>query len=182
MINLIPPAARKSVIREYWLRVAAIWMFLIGTGLLLVSVLLLPTYMQILIQMGGITKTTDDTTARVASYDGLVAELALANTRAGVLTSNSTAEPLSVYIENIEAVSGSAVTINSYAYEMLATGEAKITLAGIAARRGDLASFRDTLSTDPQYRTVELPISNLIKERDLLFSIELTLASSTPTP
>ncbi len=180
MINLIPPAARKSIIREYWLRVMAVWMFLFGTGFLIVSTLLLPTYVQILIQKGGITENHVDTSDRMATYDGLMQELLAAGLLADILTGNASSTLVSHYIENIERESGSAVTINAYTYLVQSSGDAIITIAGIADSRQALAAFRDALSSDSQYYKVELPISNLIKERDLLFSMKLYLATSTP--
>jgi hypothetical protein len=179
MINLIPPTARRSVIREYWLRVISVWLFLLGTGFLIVATLLLPTYMIILIQKGETVDNAKSSSETAATYDGLAAELSDGTELARVLLSSPSTTPLSQYIQTIEAQSGDAVAVNSYVYKMDTSGEGVITISGIADTRQALAGFRDVLSNDSHFSNVELPISNLIKERDLLFSIQLLLATST---
>lgn len=181
MINLIPPTARRSVIREYWLRVMSVWMFLIGTGCLIVAALLLPTYVQIWIQLNGLSELASASSDMVASYDISAQELIVASNQAKILNPPATSTPFSVYINNIETVSGSAVTLTAFTFVRPNIGETSISISGIARTRQDLANFRDSLSADTAYSRVELPISNLIKEKDLLFSMQLYLATSTST-
>ncbi len=53
-----------------------------------------------------------------------------------------------------------------------------LQVAGRAATRGDLLKFVEQLESDPTFARVESPISNLIKERDLDFTLELVVNAS----
>lgn len=44
MINLLPPEAKRVVKKEYMLRVYTIWMFLLASVILIVSVLQIPSF------------------------------------------------------------------------------------------------------------------------------------------
>jgi hypothetical protein len=179
MINLLPPNARRNVIREYWLRVATVWMFLLGTGCLIVAALLLPTYVQIQIQLNALSESMNASTETISSYDTLARELVVANDRSKILLNAASSTPFSVYVTNIEQLSGQAISINTYTFTRPKTGEATIAISGIARTRQELADFKDVLSSEGVYSRVDLPISNLIKEKDLLFSMQLFIATST---
>ncbi len=179
MINLLPPTARRSIVREYWLRVATVWMFLLGTGCLIIAALLLPTYVQIHIQLRALSESVNASTEMITSYDTLAQELLTANDRAKILINAASSTPFSTYVNSIEELSGQAISINTYTFTRPKTGEATITVSGVARTRQELADFKDVLSTDGAFSRVELPISNLIKEKDLLFSMQLIVSTST---
>lgn len=180
MINLIPPAARRSVMREYWFRAISVWLLLCGTGCIIIAVLLFPTYILIRMQVNQIDANMTASSDKVATFDVSSAELTLANTRAQVLTSISSSTPFSTYVDTIETLSGGEVTISQMVFARPQTG-GTIKLSGTAKTRQALAQFRDALEAETAFDAVDLPISNLIKERDLLFFMDITLATSTPT-
>ena len=180
MINLIPPAARKSVTREYWLRVISVWLFLFGTGCLIISVFLLPTYMLVhgqTVTLGGQVLATADTSA---NFDASIATLAKASADALFLKKSASTTPFSSYLKTLESLTGSGVSLHSVNYSHSAATADKLTIAGVASTRAELATFRDTLEATPEFVTVVLPISSLAKATDVLFSLDMTLATTTP--
>lgn len=180
MINLIPPAARRSVVREYWLRAISVWLLLFGTGCLIVASLLLPTYVLIRLQVGELEQTAVAASEKVATYDVSASALVAANKQAQLLMGTSTT-PFSTYLTQLEQFAGAGVVLRDIQFVRSKTGVGSITVAGTAATRQVLANFRDALEAEPAFSKVNLPISNLIKDRDLLFVIDITLATSTPT-
>ena len=50
-----------------------------------------------------------------------------------------------------------------------------ITLSGVAADRESLAAFRDSLLGDEAIEKADLPISNLAKDKDINYSITVTM-------
>ena len=180
MINLIPPAARKSVVREYWLRVISVWLFLLGTGCLIVSVLLLPTYMLVrgqTVTLGGQALATADKTA---SYDASIAALVKASTQAAFLKAGASTTPFSGYLKIIESLSTTGISVNSVSYTHVSATVDKMTISGVAQTREGLAMFRDALEASPEFVSVVLPIASLAKATDVLFSMDMTLATTTP--
>ena len=179
MINLIPPTARRSVAREYWLRTISIWLLLLGTGCLIVAVLLFPTYILIRMQVSLIDTNLTALSDKIATFDVSSAELTLANTRARTLTSVASTTPFSTYMSSVNQLAGGEIQITQIVFSRQAS-DGKIKVSGIAKTRQALAQFRDRLEADQAFADVNLPISNLIKERDLLFVMDISLATSSP--
>lgn len=178
MINLIPPAARASVTREYWLRVLSVWFFLFGTACVVIVVLLFPTYVLIRMQVGVLDATVLAASSKTATFDESVAALTLANTQAKILVGEGSTTPFSQYISDIESTAGRDVQVSQLTFER-SGAKGTISVSGVAKTRQSLAHFSDTLALNKAFSEVNLPISNLIKDKDLVFSMNITLASST---
>lgn len=179
MINLIPPTARRSVTIEYWLRAIAVWLLLLGTSCLILAILLFPTYILIRMQVSLLGTNLTASSDKIATFDVSSAELTLANNRARILTSVTSTTPFSVYMDTVNQLAGGEVEITQMTFSR-PESEGKIKLTGIAKNRQALAQFRDQLEANSAFANVNLPISNLIKERDLLFVMDINLATSTP--
>lgn len=179
MINLIPPAGRARIVREYWIRVIAVWLFLFGTGCLLVAALLLPTYVLIHSQTSLLSQTVAVNIDKVTTFDVSVLKLTEATNLARLLTGEGTTTLTSWYLTNLETSAGTEVTIRSYDFDRPFLRGGTVTIAGVATTRQALANFRDQVASDPVFSAVNLPIGTLIKDRDVLFSMRITLATST---
>lgn len=177
MINLIPTTARSKIVTEYWLRVVAVWMFLFGTGCLVVASLLLPTYMLLRGELTALRNEVIDNEARVASFSTSAKELAQAMERAQTLLAVS-GTPVTQFDARLNEIAGSAVAIESALFT-LGTSTVTITITGIAETRSALATFRDAVEASPEFANTVLPISSLIKDRDLDFTMTIT-GSTTP--
>jgi Tfp pilus assembly protein PilN len=181
MINLIPPAARRNVVREYWIRVISVWMFLMGTGFLVVAALLLPTFVLIRSQINVLSAASYMVAEKVASYDVSATELKLASTQAVILASAGTTTPFSAYLSLIEKNTGDGIQIRSVDFSRAGVSGGTVVLSGESKTRQALADFRDLMESEGLFTKVDLPISNLIKERDVLFSMQMVIATNTPT-
>lgn len=178
MINLVPPAAKKSIAFEYWKRVIAVWLFLFSGAFVILAVFLLPTHMALRSEIGFLEETVAAGVDRFSNYDISATELITASKRAQLLLENNATNSPSGLIAVLTQYAGANVVVNNYQFTKL-DSVPTITLAGLAVSRQDLARFRDSVSADSRFALVNLPISNLIKEKDLLFSMEITLATST---
>jgi hypothetical protein len=181
MINLIPPAGKAWIVREYWTRVIAVWLFLFGTVCLLVAALLLPTYVLIHYQIKILVRSVDATAEKVATFDASAGALVAASNQAAILVGTGTTTPTTWYVEKLETLSGTDVSIRSFDVNRQAPTGSTITITGEAATRQSLANFRDELTANANFSDVNLPIGNLIQDRNVLFSMKVTLATSTPS-
>ncbi len=179
MINLIPPAGRARIVREYWIRVSVVWLFLFGTGCLLVASLLLPTYVLIRVQTSMLSQTVAVNIDKVTTFDVSFGELTTATNQARLLKGNGTTTTTSWYLTNLEKMAGTEVAIESFDFDRPLLHGGSVTISGLATTRQALSDFRDQIVADPAFSAVNLPIGNLIKDRDLLFSMNITFATST---
>lgn len=178
MINLIPPSAKKSITFEYWKRVIAVWLCLFSMALIILAVFLLPTHIALRSQISFLEDSVNEGVVRVSSYDISATELVATSNRAKSLLENMSTNTPSLLITLLKLYAGSNVMLNNFQFTKLESNPS-LTLAGVAATRQDLATFRDAVSADTRFVAVNLPISNLIKDKDLLFSMEITLATTT---
>ena len=178
MINLIPPTAKKSIKREYIKRVLTVWLLLFSTGFAIIAVFLLPTFMALLGEISALEETAEAGLARVSQYDISATELTTASNQAKLLLDRATSSSPAEVIASITNYAGTAVSLTNFQFTNLAT-IGKLTISGIASTRQDLAIFRDAVSNDDHFSAVDLPISNLIKDKDLLFTMNISFATST---
>ncbi|MES2967049.1 MAG: hypothetical protein V4668_04670 [Patescibacteria group bacterium] len=178
MINLIPPAAKKSIKGEYIKRVLTVWLLLFSAAFGILAVFLLPTFVALRSEISVLEQTAQAGQARVSQYDVTATELITANTQATLLLERATSSAPSEVINTLITLAGPRVSLTNFQFTNLATA-GKITLSGIASTRQDLAVFRDGVSSDERFSAVDLPISNLIKDKDLLFTMNISFATST---
>ena len=178
MINLIPPTAKKSIHREYLKRVATVWLFLFSVALTMLTIFLLPTYVALQREITSLETTTAVSSDRVSQFDISATELIKTNNQAMLLLHSVTTITPSKVISTLSDTAGSQVKLTNFQFSNLDT-TGKVTISGVAVSRQDLAVFRDAVSADSRFSEVNLPISNLIKDRDLLFSMSMTISSTT---
>ncbi|MCB9811565.1 PilN domain-containing protein [Candidatus Nomurabacteria bacterium] len=175
MMNLIPPQAKRVVTAEYWVRVFTVWLWLLSLGLLISLVLSVPVHFL----MGGINKSLsgkfDEVKKQQEQYDAAVAETKEFNTRLKLLTRGPVLVPHSIIINALDDIGGLAVSIDQVTFKADATS---VDIVGHAATRADLSNFASALEEHEFFSNVELPISNLAKDRDITFVMSVELAES----
>lgn len=178
MINLIPPIAQKKLKQEYWIRVISLWALLASAAGLVLAVLVIPVYVLVSIQLNA--QVTDVAVAEGERSSLVEAEAALrqAGIYARLVVSEEGLLPLTQHITLLNELAGGGISFTDYQYQQLATDNS-IIIKGEASTRADLATFRDRLEAQSDYTDIVLPISALIRETDIDFSITLTVASST---
>lgn len=172
MINLIPPKAKKGIIFEYWIRVVSVWMILGSFVLLLGAAVLFPVYVLIGVQI------SDDAiaaTEKVNNYENISSQLIRASEQARYIKEESNYDLFSEYLNLFEELKGTAVILNQIQVARKENEVAPVILNGIADDRQSLASFRDRLLSDKNITSVDLPISNLARDKDIPFSITVVL-------
>jgi Tfp pilus assembly protein PilN len=178
MINLIPYSAQKKLKQEYWIRIVSLWSILLSAALLVLAVLMVPIYVLVSIQLNA--QATDTVVAAEERSSLVDAEAALqqASLYARLVLNETASRSLTNEIARLNQLGGEGILFSNYVYQQAATGDT-LAVSGIARTRADLAAFRDQLEAQVQYTNVVLPISALIQETDLDFSITLQFATST---
>ncbi len=173
MINLIPPSARAAVQKEYWLRVTAVWLMLGGVGALLATSFFLPLYVRVQSELSLLEEEINRNAAAVATFNTSSAALETAMSQAKLLMLYASTTPLTTYDAKIIELAGSGVTVASIEY-VRSEATVAIKVTGVARSRSELARFRDDLEADALFESVILPISSLIKDRELDFTMNVT--------
>jgi len=107
--------------------------------------------------------------------------LVQASQQAREILQQSEIPSMSSYIDLFTSIQGSDITITRLSLIREESGLSPVSIIGSASDRQSLASFRDRMLAHPLITEVDLPISNLATDRNIQFSITVTMANSTDT-
>lgn len=178
MINLIPPKAKKSLVIEYWVRVASVWFILWSVVILVAASILFPAYVLISSQVDVYATSAAEASEKVASFEDVSVSLVQASQEARAIMNESEIEQFSDYIDLFSNLERESIYISEISLQRTEAGISPVTLSGIASDRQSLASFRDRLLAEPVVESVELPISNLAQGSDISFSLIVVISET----
>ena len=92
-----------------------------------------------------------------------------------LLNKSGTSTPITTAIKLILGHQVSGVTLNEISYNKSSDGLAVVNLAGMAQTRGQLLAFIAAFRSDSVFKKVDSPVSNLIKERRVDFTLTLQI-------
>ena len=171
MINLIPPDARKAVVKEYWLRVSVVWLFLLAISLVIVGVFQLPSYVLLQTQEVAFAEQFESAQQKQEAFEVSETLIKQANLEAQHLNNFATSTPFSVYMEILDGLATNGVTIEQFAFRKEEQLLKEILITGIASDRRSLTTFKDVITADAAFADAILPIANLAQDLDIVFSI-----------
>ncbi len=170
MANLIPPQALKRVRREYFARVAAVWLFLIAAGISVVALLLLPVYVLIENQTKAYAGQYDAAAGQSGEFAEISDTITRSNSVAATLLNENRSVAISEYLKVVTGAASDGVTITQF---VVPKGTDPIVVGGRASTRSKLAAYKEALEETGSFERVELPISSLASERNIDFSMQL---------
>lgn len=175
MINLIPSSEKRRITLEYWFRVATVWMALFSFATLLAICVMVPAYVLISIQVNSGAATSKEALEKVVAFETAGAVLQRANNQARAVVDNERFVPISDLISLVQQHENESLQISAVAITRVTDSFAPLQVSGEAATRQALAAFRERLLAESEVESVELPISNLAKDRDIEFNLTVVL-------
>lgn len=175
MINLIPNSAKKSIQKEYWVRVVSVWMILLSIALVFSAIVTLPSYVLISSQVLVYEQSAAEAVQKVEDYKLVSKKLIQSTQQAKFALDENTLDSFAGYIFLFEDLEGVGISINEIEIAREESSVKPIIVSGIADNRQELASFRDRILEVENVSAVDLPISNLAKDREIPFSLTVTI-------
>lgn len=182
MINLIPPKAKKIVIREYWTRAGAVWLLMFSFAFLIMAFLSVPTYILLRSLESAMASQIDYAKAEQGSYKESESTIKNANALINHLNRSEAQMSFSSLLGELDTVAGAGVTLTEFGFVEEDGALKQISLLGHADTRVLLSSFRDRLVAHNLFLSVDLPLSNLAKDRDITFSMKVMLETEETKP
>ena len=178
MINLIPADAKKHLVREYWLRSVTVWFSLWTFALALGVFVLVPSYVLINLQVKAYSDSAQTADEKNANFESVGKDLSEASKTAATLKEHFSDLPMTDYIKLLHGFESSSISITQISIERDEDGVGPIKMTGIAEDRQSLAAFRNRMLEDEIIDTVDLPISNLAKDRQIPFELTVTMVKA----
>lgn len=187
MIDLLPASAKNTIRKEYRLRVFTVCAAMLSLVLAAMVISFLPTYLFVLSRHEAflVESQSDQTQSRISRVKEM--ETTVRNTNKKVdLLKNEASVPYvkDVFMEILKSKpAGVSVTGLSYDHGGVVSKKGKdeavspptIGIQGKSSDRAALLAFKDTLAQKKEFSSVDLPISSLVKDTDLTFSINVIM-------
>lgn len=175
MINLIPPQGIRAAKREYVLRTAATALMLFGTIVLLLVAAHVPTYILVDAQIKTLELTAEKEAGREDAIKTAEAEVKRVQAVLAQLKKTPSKTREIDVVTEIEKYTSGAIELQNFTVTMENVKTDLIQVRGIAATREALAQFKNALENSPLFEKADIPISDLVRETNLPFTITLTL-------
>lgn len=180
MVNLLPQTAKRQLVIEYYVRVVSVWLFLLTGAMIVLGMLLVPISVLVSLQLDAYNETFVRVSADNESFGDSEDAVITANVLAGELNKISTYERVWSDVALVQALAENTISIASIEIERTDVGTIEtITVTGEATTRAALAAFRDRIEASPRFVSAALPISNLAKDKEVPFSIDITVNDET---
>lgn len=176
-MNLLPELEKNRVVKGLKLRFFVVGMFITGAALLINSVLIIPPYLLANTKLIE-NKIRAETTAlkNDKTYlDTLLVprELSIKMASIRLLTPPKTKVEI---LGDILSIKPGALKIDSIMYSLQKEDEGnKIVISGLSLDRKSLIDYSQALKSNPLFTNVDVPVSSLTKERNLPFTINITI-------
>ncbi len=180
MFNLLPDNLKKKIKKQYNLRrVIIVLLFFIFIQISFM-IFLLPTWLMS-------SYKEEDVNLRGIDLNNYLASLNIASTTENIKSLNSQLSVMDkalsypeivMYIDGVLSKRTNSIHIDNVSYTGSDSKNAILTIDGTSATRESLVSFVKNLQSSGMFKSVDLPISNFANDKDLAFSIKITISES----
>jgi hypothetical protein len=179
MFNLLPESLRDGLKKEYRLRRLTIILIFVVFIELSFLIFLFPTWLNSLYKEKGL--------AAEALKSGQVSvDENLNGTISTIKTLNSKLSTIDMlnypgilpFIDIILSKKTKSISITQINYASSDSNNATLSISGISANRDSLVSFVKSLEDSKSFKSVNSPISNFAKDKNINFSINLVISQS----
>jgi len=177
MRNLLSQEDKKILHSEYKLRVAIVVIIFLFFTILFGGVELVPSYFISQSKERAAKEHLSIVKEAVAKRGKDTSSIVLLETKEKLKLLAFSEENISLrnVFESVLDSKPNGVNINGIFYDKSQTGkDTEILITGEADKRESLLEFKKLLGGEPQFTNVELPVSNLVSDRDIKFSIKIT--------
>ena len=179
MINLLPYDEREAVekerIRRFVIVASLSVSFILAAGI----VLMLPSYLKLTFERESLDRgiASEIKASGAGPTEGFKIALGDLNKKIAILDgAKKGATDVTHIIEGVLKARPAGVAINSIAYGSVSKGGSKtVLLSGQAKTRDNFLAFEKNLEDSGDFKKITSPVSNLLRDADLQFSLSLDL-------
>ena len=177
MFNLLPESLKQKIKSEYRIRllvVALIFVLFVQVSFL---ILIFPSWLSSFykeqevsgeVEMAKGSELSSDVSSTTIAVQSINAEL-------NIIDAELEYPRVIPFIDTILSQRTSDIYINGLTYVSTDKNAATITLMGISDTRQSLVAFVERLKQIKSFVAVDLPISNLVKDQNINFSLTITI-------
>jgi hypothetical protein len=175
MFHLLPEKEKKILQREYISRLILIGLIFVLASLLVGSVFLFPSYLLSVRKLADANMNNQQVKSAIAAKtdSALTTFLATLKDNLNALVPISKTTNFSILAREITDKKESGIKINEFSQS-----DQTLIINGVSSDRQSLLRFSHELQTIKDFSKVDLPISDFAKDKDINFSITLTVKAN----
>lgn len=176
MFNLLPDHLKEKIKSEYNIRrIIVVFIFLIFIGAVSL-VFMFPSWIVSFYKEKDISSQVESTQssleADVATFAATIKQI---NAELKTIDTTLAYKKVIPVINTVLSQKTSSIQINGINFESDDSATASVFIEGVSATRGALLAFVKSLEETKSFKTVDLPISNFAKEKNISFSLNLKI-------
>lgn len=177
MFNLLPENLRNAVIKEYRLRLTVVVMVFVILIQVSFLVFLFPSWLVSFYKEKDFSTQSDELSKSLSTLDisSTTSFIKSFNNKIGIINNALEYPKFIPILDDILAKKTGSIRISGMYYTVDSMNSGTLTLEGIGDTRESLVSFSDSLETIGYFKKVDLPISNLAKDRNIAFTISINI-------
>lgn len=173
MFNLLPDSLKQEITKEYKLRrfiIIVIFFVFIEVSFM---IFMLPSFIvsyskekEVELRVQIVDKSSSS--SNVNSVKSVIRSL---NNDLNIIDKTSKYLEVIPIIDIILSKKTNSIKITDFSYTSLSTSTATLAIQGVSSTRDVLVEFKKNLGESGVFKNIDLPISNLAKDRDIKFSM-----------
>ena len=181
MVNLLPAEDQTKLRVRYYTGLLSSFIFVLVGVCILGTALLMPSYFLAQSEAKSAIRALEASKESVGLYQssGIVQQVSLLKERLKILKEYEGVQTVSLVLAELTTRVPEGVQINSTAIVFTGAGVGTITIAGKAKTRTALISFGKKIESVRIFKGASIPISNLVNETDIDFSVPFSFEVKT---
>ncbi len=179
MFNLLPENLKDKIKKDYKLRKITVILIFFVCVLFSALIFLLPSWLVSYYNEKEVVldhKQMQDNLSDL-NISSVLSTIKTINTKLNIINSNLDYPKILPYLNTILSKKTNSIHINNFTYNYAEDKTTEVTLGGVASTRESLVSFVKTLEESKSFSEVNLPISNLAKDKNIIFSIKMKIST-----
>lgn len=177
MFNLLPENLRKEIISEYRLRLIIVVVVFVIITQISFLVFLFPSWLTSFYKERDFLAMGDEVNKSLLSLDisSTTSYINSLNLTLNIIDESLEYPKLVPIINEVLSKKTSGIKIGAIYYSVDSKNTATLNINGISDKRETLVSFTESLKNVEYMKKVDLPLSNLAKDRNIDFSININI-------
>lgn len=173
MFILLPQEQRDFLLKQYHMRLGIVTLFLFSGLVFIALILLVPSYFLAKGERNEILQERKTIEQSIDAESDQDIERALSELNNNISILNTPDQEPSSLISFIIENKSKSIHLNAFLYKY-SPEESTLSVSGRADSRKELLAFSKKLQSNSEFKEVDLPISNLAKDSNIPFTINIT--------
>lgn len=180
MFNLLPDSLKEEIIKEYKLRKLIIVLLIIVFLQASFFVFMMPSWVNLSNKENELLERVKkfDNSPIVSGANALKLTVKLLNSEAIVMDKTLEYQEFIPILNTIISNKTNSIKITDVLFTSISSSTSMLVVQGVSSTRDDLVNYKNTLDQTKMFKSVDLPVSNLAKDRNIVFSINLSTLSN----